>query len=476
MKIFFRVLPSILCIILLLTSCGKDNNKQGEKGMPPNVAMNREEEKVAVETSKPEIGSIGNEYTYSGTTSAKTQADVYSTLSGKVVNVNFNVGDTVKKGDVLFTMDTTDIQNNIREAQASLKSADASINSAETNLQYANGANVKTQIENAKNSITNAENDIENAKTNLNNAEIALNKAKSDYETNVSLYDVGGISKETLEQYKNTYDKEINAYKQAELNLEKANDSYEQALSNYDIVANMTPEENLRKAEANLETAKASRESTASKIQSYNKSLSDAVVTSPISGVVSQCNVTAGTVLSQGAAPFVILDLSSINVEVNVSEQIIGSVKINDLVNIKISSISDNVFSGNISEISPTANNDGTYTVKIEIDNNNGVLKSGMFAEVSFMKEQSDNTIILPRSSVINKNDEYYVFVEENGVVSKAVVSTGIDTGDKIEIVTGIDRDSNVVTKGQTYLKDGDNVNVVNQKKETQSEGETYGN
>ena len=191
-------------------------------------------------------------------------------------------------------------------------------------------------------------------------------------------------------------------------------------------------------------------------------------MTSPISGTVLECNVTEGAEVS--GTPFIIIDLNTVNVEVNVSEQIINSIKEGDSVKLKITTLSDEIFNGSITSIAPGANNDGTYNVKIEINNSDRKLKSGMFAEVYFTKEKSDSSIVLPRSAVMSKDDEYYVFTVENGTAKRAVVNVGIDNGDEIEIKSGINIGDTVVVKGQSYLKDGDPVNDVTNRISEQQE------
>ena len=84
-----------------------------------------------------------------------------------------------------------------------------------------------------------------------------------------------------------------------------------------------------------------------------------------------------------------------------------------------------------------------------------------MLAEVSFTKESAENTIVLPRSCVIEKDNEIYVYIEENGKAKKVLVTTGIDTGENIQITSGLEEGMNVVTRGQTYLNDGDAVQIA---------------
>lgn len=478
MKKIIKLTAAALSACIFLCSCsGAKGGGQGgpEDGPGGMGGQGRQEntDATAVETAMAGLSTISTEYMYSGTVEPKTQVDVLNSTNGKVTQVNFDVGDKVNKGDVLFVMDTTDIQNSINVSQASVQSAEASVRSAQTNLELANGASVQSQIENASNAITSAqasiktaEDNVKDAEVSLSNAEMVLEKAKSDYETNLTLYDAGGISKESLDNYKDTYDKAQNSYNQSEINLEKmqtslqsAQDALTQAEKNYDIIANQTTAENQRKAEDSLAQAQASKATSQAQLASSQQSLKDATVTSPISGTVLECNVTEGAVAS--GTPFVIIDLNTVNIEVNVSEMLINSISEGDEVKIKITTISDEIFKGNITSIAPGANSDGTYAVKIEIDNSDEKLKAGMFAEVYFTKDKSDNAIVLPRSSVLSKDDEYYVFVVENSVAKKVVVEVGIDNGDEIEIKSGLKDTDLVVIKGQSYLKDGDTVNDV---------------
>lgn len=475
-KIVKLIIPAV-CTVMALSGCASGASAAGKPGnMPRNEAQNL----TAVESMKVELSDIANEYMYSGAITPKTEVNVLSTLSGKVAKVNYDVGDRVNKDDVLFVMDTADIQNSINVSKASVASAQAGVNTAETNLELANGASMQTQIENAKNSVTNteatiknAEKELETAKTSLSNAEITLNKAKTDYETNLQLYEAGGISKESIDTYKNVYEQAQNSYEQAKISIEQKQLSYDnavesnnQAQSSYNIVANQTPEENIKKAQDSLAQAKASLASAQAQLASNEKNLTDAVVKSPITGVVLECNATEGAVLSQSQTPFVIIDIDAVYTEINISEQMIPSISVGDEVKIKISSLSNEQLTGNISSISPGADSDGTYKVKIEIPNSDGQIKSGMFAEVYFTKESSSGVVVLPRSAVISKNNEDYVFISDNGTAKRIDVTIGIDNGDEIEITNGLTSGMRVITKGQTYLKDGAAINDVTLKAE----------
>ena len=68
----------------------------------------------------PQTGTMKDEYKYSGTIEPKDTVDVTASMTGTVKAVNFKEGDKVNKGDVLFTIDTKDLENTIKTNKASL--------------------------------------------------------------------------------------------------------------------------------------------------------------------------------------------------------------------------------------------------------------------------------------------------------------------------------------------------------------------
>ena len=289
---------------------------------------------------------------------------------------------------------------------------------------------------------------IANAELSLNNAEVQYNTAKEAYENNQVLFNAGGVSQFALDQSRDAFN--------------MAEEAYEAARVAYDMTANVLPAENEEKARAAYEAAVSNANSVKAQLASVEKTLSDTNVKAPISGTVSVNNLTVGEYAPSTMPAFVIIQTDRMKINVNVSEQIINKIHQGDQVDIKIGAVSNDFIKGTINTVSPAAGAAGTYPVEIFVDNPGGILKAGMFGEVYFTTEKAEAAISVPRNAVIDKNGEKYVFVEKNGIVSKRVVFTGIDTGDYIEITSGLSENEHVVTKGQTYLSDGDEVLVSN--------------
>ena len=424
MKKNYTALLLALSLTMSIMGCGKKTVPE----MPEPEQTAR-----AIEVMTLSNTSIASEYTYSGKVAPNQEANVLSTVGGKVSQANYDIGQNVSKGAVMFRMDTADVENQINVLRASLTAVEAGITSAKTNLELVNGATMQSQIESAKTAL-------ENAKLNLDNV-------TTNYENNKVLFEAGILSETEMNQIQLSYDSAEVAYNQAE--------------QNYDLVANQMPAENQRKAEDAYNSAVAQKASIEAQIKSAQKTISDATVTAPISGVITTKNIVSGTVLSQASPAYVITDMSKVKIDVAVTQQVINTLSVGQQVDVVLSAISQEPFKATITTINPVANVQGTYDVQVELNNSDGVLKVGMLAEVSFTKESAENTIVLPRSCVIEKDNEIYVYIEENGKAKKVLVTTGIDTGENIQITSGLEEGMNVVTRGQTYLNDGDAVQIA---------------
>lgn len=326
-----------------------------------------------VQTTTVTTGEISSDFSYSGTVAPSREVSVVPSMAGKVTSYAYDVGNTVQEGAVLFTLDSTDLQNNMRSLEA---------NYAATQLQVDN--------------------------------------AKSQLESNTILYEEGILAKNDLDQLQLAYDS----------------------------------------AQANL---------TSIQIQMENlqKNIDDCNITAPISGVISARGVEVGSFAGQSAPAYTIIDLSTVKVEVGVSEQMVNDIAVGESVDVLLTAVSEEPFSGTVSTISPTATQTGTYTVKVTLNNSKGAFKPGMIAEVKFVTAASQNALILPRDAVIEKEEETYVYIVENNTAKKVPVTLGIESGENVEITSGLTADMQVVTKGQTYISDGEEVQVQNPTEDT---------
>lgn len=464
---------------MVFTGCGESDE----------ALVEVEESLVAVETEAAYNSTIKRELVYGGQVQPNETVDVTSKLSGQVETINFDVGDHVNKGDVLFTLDKKDIQDQIKQLEAQLNVSNASLKSAQVSFQQVDGGQSESQIVSMQSSIENAKDAMDNAQIQLDNAKIQMENAALSVETSKAnlddvektfnnmkvLYNAGTVSKTEFDsaqlgytQSKSAYDQAVNAYssaqnayEQAKVSVNQTQTAYNQAQESYNIYVNKITQENKNSAQTGVETAAASKQSVETQLQILRTTLNDTAVIAPISGVISSKNISETNMVSAQSAPFTIVDNSVVTVEVNVSEKIINALSVGQEVDVYIKTISEDVVKGRIKTISPSVDSTKTYPVKIEITNNDGSIKPGMFAEIHFVESQKENTIVVPRNTVIENETEKYVFVVQDGKAERRVVEVGIDNGESIEIVSGVDIGEEIIIKGQSLVQDGKNVNVV---------------
>jgi len=146
----------------------------------PTTKKADEEHKTPVEVMKISKGSIIKADTYTGQIQPTQQVAINSKTPGEVAKVNFDMGDQVSKGDILFVMDKTDIQSQVESLQSQLESSIVSFDSAKENFEnmkilYDQGAISQQQFDQMRISY-------EQAKASKNSFEINLKNAKETLE------------------------------------------------------------------------------------------------------------------------------------------------------------------------------------------------------------------------------------------------------------------------------------------------------
>ncbi len=456
---------AILVLALTLSACG---------GQPP--VQEEPENTVPIEVTVMKKSEITNNLIYAGQVKPKEQISVMPKSSGKVDKIYFDVGDRVNVDAVLFTIDEEDVRKNINILQAQYTQALQGVNTAVTSYQSVTGSQTESNqsklegaYKNAEIALQNAETSYDSVKIQLENAVNSLDKITTTYNNSKVLYDAGAMTKNDFDNIELQYNQAVNAEKQARttetqtLNtIEQAKLNYEKAKEDYELYVGKTVSETTKTAQSSVNSAQASANVTKVQLDNARATLNDLNVKSPIAGVITAKNIEVGGIASAQNPAFTIVDMDTVYINVNISEELINIVKPGQEVSVLISTVSDKVFKGIISTVSPAADNvTNTYPVKIELNNSSGVLKPGMFAEATFKKETSTNTFVVPRNTVFVDVDSQFVYVEKDGVAVKTLVETGIDTGKEIEITKGLKVGDRLIVTGHKNVSNGIKVKVI---------------
>lgn len=239
----------------------------------------------------------------------------------------------------------------------------------------------------------------------------------------------------------------------------------------------VTAGKNLQTAEHDLEVAKASAENsvngtkaalTAARRHLLILGLKDSTIdslgskpdlaavfslTSPIDGTVVERNATIGATVGPDANLFKIIDVSRVWVDANVFEKDLQRVRLGQQVKLTVPAFPSTTFSGRVILVNSVVDPD-TRTVKVrtEVSNPDGRLKPEMFANVEIITDVNRAAISIRQSAVLNDNGKTVVFVAEGNGYKKRQVQTGIQSGDQVEIVEGLNAGDKVVVKGNYLL------------------------
>ena len=179
-------------------------------------------------------------------------------------------------------------------------------------------------------------------------------------------------------------------------------------------------------------------------------------ISSPISGTVTDRNITLGSTAESNKTLFRIVDLSNVIVEGEVFESDISKSKPGQDARIRGDAYPDRVFKGKVtfiaSELDPIKR---TLHLWVTVDNTEGLLKPEYFAKLTLVVEQGRETITVPIESIIDDGAEKFVFVKNGNRFVRQDVVTGLSDDRFIEITDGLYPGDEVVTDGnrQIYTK-----------------------
>lgn len=511
----------VLSLVFCLTGCNSTENTEEAT----------EDKRITVKVDTPKISSIENSGDFIGTVQSEEQVYVMSKLSGDVTETFFEVGDYVNEGDLLFTVDDTSAQIQLKQANASLSSANASLNTAKAGVNTAN-ANVNYQTasvtENFAKSDTTEKQlqlSIDQAEVNFRNNEInigtldntltnlkdklndvndgidalkpQLEGAKAEYAAalanaqadpnNPTFQEVANAKKSILNTYSSNLS-ELEASKQSiessikqtEASISTAKNSncliVEQAdiardqksdyqnytratIGNGGLASLAQAQAGVVQAEAGVVQSKAGITQAQAAVDAAKLQLDYANVTAPVSGIITSKGVTKNNMTSTGSVAYTIMSDGSKFVVFYVSEDIMRELQVGQSITVEKN---NEELEAVITENPQVADaNTGLFMVKARV-NGNEDLVSGIKVKLNMTTKHADNVMTLPIDAVYHESEKSFVYTYVNGKANKVYVETGLYDDEKIEIISGITTDDQVITTWSSQLRNGSEVKVEN--------------
>jgi multidrug efflux pump subunit AcrA (membrane-fusion protein) len=399
----FKLLASAIVslFILSLASCSKTSGKQVDAAASRTVSVRAFP--VEQKQIRRNVESVGSLFPLEEVT-------VSSEVEGRVEQVLVDVGDHVSAGQTIVKVVPTELHLILDQQRANLQQARARLGLSEKSDDL---KDVRAAAE------------VKKAAADLADAEQKYNRAKT-------LYEQGLLPKQ---------------------NLDEAESRYNAARAAYDLSVQTV--ENLRGQLAQSRAAAALAQ----------KKVNDSLIRAPFAGQIRERAVTQGQYLKVQTPVMSIVNIDPLRVRLKVPEKMAAWVKSGQQVTVSVEAYPDRTFSGKISRINPSVDQQTrAFEVEALIDNHQALLKPGFFVKATIPSSFVVDALFVPNDALLYVYGVYKVFVIEGNTLKEKEVKIGERSGDEIEIVDGLSKGERIAlaTKGQE-LKEGATVEVAGQ-------------
>lgn len=198
------------------------------------------------------------------------------------------------------------------------------------------------------------------------------------------------------------------------------------------------------------------------------KNLKDCKLYVPFSGVIADKSVEVGQNVIPGMAVGKLLGVSRLKVKISMPESEIASVSLHQKAEIVVPALGSRRFSGMVSEKGIMADPfSRSYEVKIDVADAGGDLMPGMVTEVRLAGADGGTAVIVPARIVqLDEKNRSFVWIDNNGVAEKRVISCGDFAGDGVVITSGLKVEDRIIVEGQQKVCNGTKITADEEAKQ----------
>jgi len=266
---------------------------------------------------------------------------------------------------------------------------------------------------NLRNTLNATESQLRTVRDNLR---IQLTDLQATYQSNLTLYQAGAISKSVLDR--------------SALQVEQTQKQYNDAVSAY-----------------------------GNQVRNIRADLEDRTVTSPIEGLVAQVLIQEDQDVQNTLAIELVSDDLSVTTWLTANQ--LKRVSLGGKVIVYLDGDRDKAIEGQVHLMNQSPNGTtGLYEVEIQLGETAEAPYLGEYAEVDFIVEERQ-AVTIPKRALRLVGNEAIVFVADQGLAKAYTLETGIGQGDLVEVRSGLEPGQVVIVRGQQYLKSGDPVEIV---------------
>lgn len=374
---------------------------------PSSINSNQQDTPIRVSALPAFTGDLIMRVSATGLTRALKEIVISPKVSGQVIELSIKNGDYVKKGSLLMRLDDREYLLAYDEAKDLLLGAQAKYGFIKRDYK-------STEITDQTSEKVNLEEE-----SSATNKMTELNLVIKQYENAKEKYQIGKMTKAEFDKIKLNFESTqiILGEKQYELRMQTSGMSKA-------LIA-------MKRAELNL---------------AYSE------VKASYSGYIADLEVAEGQQVSAGKECFKLLDLSQIEVNLQVLESEIGKIKTGRKAKITFPAFPGETFTGEVVTINPVVDTESkATTVTVKIRNPNSKIFPGMFAYAKLESQILKDKFLVPKDAILIRDQRKLLFVVREDMAKWCYVTTGIESEEYVEIL-----DSTLGLKpGELVIVDG---------------------
>ena len=466
---------------------------------------------------------VSNSLSGTGTLNPANTYTVKSLVDGKILTSNIEEGDKVGEGDVLYTIDSSDASTNLEKASIALQQAQrsydktvdrqfvhAEVDGTVSSLKVAKGDEVSSgqevavirdsskmmlslqfpaadaanfsvgqsadvvldgTFESLKGTITAVTGTDELSTGNLlvRTVTIRVNNAGGLTTAQAATANVNGVSSIASATFAYQAERTLTAPAAgtvSSINVQEGDD-----VTKGDILIELSGDDLTESIQSASETLRSAEIS----MQNQQDTMSNYIITSPISGTIIEKDAQQGEALTSGSTLCVIYDLNYLEMVINVDELQISSLSVGQKVQLTADAVTDKTYVGTVTRVSMKGSSSGgttTYPITIRIDETDG-LRPGMNANAEIVVAEASNALVVPNAAVIRGG--YVLVTKKSPSAANAVedmdapegyvyvkVETGVSDDSYTQIKSGLQEDDTVAydtsSVSDDYYSDSDSI------------------
>ncbi|UBV41853.1 efflux RND transporter periplasmic adaptor subunit [Deinococcus taeanensis] len=348
------------------------------------------------------------------------------------------VGERVTRGQLLTTLNSDEVEQNVQDAQLNLGKAQASLDATRAS-QASSAAQRASSVTQAQQTLADAQRTVAGQR---------------------QLAAIGAVSAHALADAQSTATRAQQSVDSARATLTAAQTQARTGAA--------SDAQTLRNQQFAVQQAQDS-------LRSAQQARTDLKVYAPISGIVSAVTATEGTIVTSGATILTLRDDTTLNLPMQIDETEIASVKARQTANVTLDAFDGQTFTGKVVRVSPGATQQSgisVFTATVQLPNPGGQLRAGMTAEAEIIQSEARGLLIPSKAIQTVRGRSYVQLPAQAGAApGRTCVETGATDGTPTIIDSGLSAGQEVVLPGSARASSGTQTGTQNSARQNQTGG-----